>query len=140
MNKKQREKFADSLSASGVKATGVAKIMELLDAALVKEPKLPRVKKNTLAVTLMEWENAQGKRLDARQVLEWIERNKYDLQVMAQLVEEFRIDMMSKSKPYADFRAAFQNYFNKGYLSIKPDNPKVKRATVTSFDRRGYSL
>lgn len=141
MNKKQREKFAASLSANGVKPTGVLKIMVLLDAALVKEPKAPRVKKTSLAMTLMDWEAAQGKRLDARHVLDWIERNKYDLQVMVQLVEEFRIDMMSKGKEYADFRAAFQNYFNKGYLSIKPDNPKVKRAdTGTSFDRRGYAL
>lgn len=141
MNLKQKEKFAALLKDNGVKPTGVLKIMALLDVALVKEPKAPKVKKTSLAMTLMQWEEKQGKRLDPRHMLEWIERNKYDIAVMVQLVEEFRIDMLSKGKEYADFRMAFQNYFNKGYLSIKPDSPRVKRVdTGTSFDRRGFSL
>lgn len=142
MNKKQREKFARSLIGAGVSDKGVGKIMGLLEEALTPEPKKPRVKKPSTMVTLMQWEETQGKRLDVRHMLAWVDKHGYDIPAMVTLVEEFRIDMLSKGKEYVDFRLAFQNYFNKGWLSLKPDSPKVKRAnqTGTNFDRRGGSL
>jgi hypothetical protein len=140
MNKKQKAKFAHLLAESGVKETGVSKIMDMVEEAMKPEPKAPRVAKPKHVMSLQEWETRQGKRLDARQMITWIDEKNYDIGVMVYLVEEFRTDMISKAKPYANFIAAFQNYFNKGYLSIKPDNPRVKRASATTLDRRGFSL
>lgn len=140
MNKKQKEKFNQLLIEAGLKSATSTKILHILDQALIPEPKKPRVPKVSNAVTLQQWETAQGKRLDIRMMIDWLDRHNYAIDTMAMLVEEFRTDMISKDKPYADFRAAFQNYFNKGYLSIKPDSPRVKRASVTTLDRRGFSL
>ncbi len=142
MNKKQKEKFKELLSESGVKQNGVARIMELLEQSLIKEPSKPRAPKFKALMTLTEWEGKMGKKLDWMMFREWVIVKEYDHTVIAQLVEEFRIDMFSKQKEYADFRAAFQNYFNKGYLSIKPDNPKVRRCNEghTHFERRGGAL
>ena len=141
MNKKQKEKFKQLLVDSGVKDTGVSKIMLMVDQTLVPEPKKPRALKPRNTMTLMQWEEKQGKRLDVRHMLEWIEKNQYSIPVIHQLIEEFRIDMLSKGKEYACFRAAFQNYLNKGYLSIKPDSPRIKRSDCDiTFDRRGAIL
>ena len=116
MNKKQKEKFNQLLIEAGLKTATSTKILHILDQALIKpapKPKQLRYKPNTPLLTLQEWETAQGKRLDARQLLNWIDAKQYDLGIMVHLVEEFRTDMLSKGKAYADFRAAFQNYFNK---------------------------
>jgi hypothetical protein len=114
--------------------------VERIEEKKAETIRTPKAKASKTAITLQEWETAQGKRLDIRMMIDWLDRNNYAIDTMAQLVEEFRTDMISKAKPYADFRAAFQNYFNKGFLSIKPDSPRVKRASATTLDRRGFSL
>lgn len=143
MNKKQKEVFKQLLvdTYPKVQESGIQRIMGLLEQALVTVPVKPRFKKVSFVMTLNLWEQARGKRLDVRDMIEWIEKKNYSIPVMHQLVEEFRIDMLSKCKEYADFRMAFQNYFNKGWLSVKPDSPKAKRADCDiSFDRRGNTL
>jgi hypothetical protein len=143
MNKKQKDKFRQLLvdTYPKVQESGILRIMGMLDQALTPEPKKPRAPKVRNTMTLMQWEEKQGKRLDVRHMLEWVEKNQYSIPVIHQLIEEFRIDMLSKGKEYACFRAAFQNYFNKGYLSIKPDSPRIKRSDCDiTFDRRGATL
>ena len=67
-------------------------------------------------VTLQEWEAVNGQ-LAPSGMIKWIADNKLDLRMLAAMVGEFRQEMLAKGKQYANFKAAFQTYLAKGYLS-----------------------
>lgn len=104
-----------------------------------KEPnKRNQTKKNN--ISLAEWEAVNGA-LRPEMMASWIKQHKLDPNGVWNLIEEFRIDMMSKGKQYTDFKAAFMNYLTKGWLS-KTMAQIPARATpgATQQSTRGHSL
>jgi|GEM_PF-4786898 len=80
-------------------------------------PRTPRKVTNAKnLVTLQEWEAVNGQ-LAPSQMVKWIMDNKLDLRMLSAMVGEFRQEMLAKGKQYANFKAAFQTYLAKGYLS-----------------------
>ena len=143
MNKSQKSKFVAALSDAGCKETTIKKIIELLEKSLEKEAEaVKRPKRLKELFDLEEWEKIQGCSLNCSMVASWGRERGYNLVIITQLIDEFRIDMLSKRTKYADFRMAFQNYFNKGWLSVKPDSPKLTTAPVdhTTINRRGGGI
>jgi len=142
MNQKQKAQFVVELSNAGCKENTIKKIVELLEKCLVKpDTAAKRPKRLKELLDLEEWEKLQGCALNLSMVASWARERHYNGQVILGLIDEFRIDMLSKRTKYADFRMAFQNYFNKGWLSIKPDSPKLRDGgTVTTINRRGGGL
>lgn len=86
---------------------------------------------------LEEWEAKHGL-LTIEDIETWVVKRKLDPQIIGMLIEEFRTDMKSKDKRYADFACAFQNYLNRGYLS-KPLS-MCGRTQYTTMDKRGVTL
>lgn len=142
MNKKQKLLFAERLSNAGCKEHTVMKIMELLEGCLAKAESKPVRKRLPNLLTLEEWEAKEGCTLNYSMVASWAQGKRYDPKIILQLVDEFRVDMLSKGSRYADFKMAFQNYFNKGYLSVKPSDPKVMLVSSdgVSINRRGGGI
>jgi len=86
-------------------------------AAKLANPKnYPAPKANNL-LTLAQWEAQVGGQLSIGMLTGWTNAKRLDSKEVAQLIEEFRTEMVSKNKLYADFKAAFQTYLTKGYLS-----------------------
>lgn len=86
--------------------------------AAEKKPRVAR--KARVEMTLREWEATHGE-LRYEMFHQWVVQKQFCPTLVAKLVEEFRIEMASKAKLYADFKYTFQNYLNKGYLSLKPN-------------------
>lgn len=76
-------------------------------------------------MSLEEWETAVGSKLDHRMMSDWIKSKGLNEIVVMALIVEFRIEMQAKGKKYADFKAAFQTYLTKGYLSKPIDQCKA---------------
>lgn len=92
----------------------------ILAVPTIQVARKPRVaRKAKVEMTLKEWE-AQNGQLVFSMVEQWAKQKGFCPELLRQLVEEFRLEMTSKSKLYADFKATFQTYLNKGYLSLKP--------------------
>lgn len=83
-----------------------------------RKPRVTRKKKAEL--TLHEWEQQNGI-LVVAMMQSWVKQNLFCERTVHQLIEEFRTEMKSKGNLYADFKATFQTYLNKGYLSKKRD-------------------
>ena len=81
------------------------------------------------AITLEEWENIHGP-LRSTMMWDWIRQQKLCPQMIAKMIQEFRTEMQGKGKQYANFRAAFQTYLAKGYLS--------KPITACTLERSPY--
>lgn len=82
------------------------------------KPKRRTIRNRGGDMILEDWESQKG-RLTIETVSKWVFSKKLCPIQVRELVEEFRIEMMSRGKMYADFKAAFINYMNKGYLSKK---------------------
>lgn len=94
-------------------------------------PKKPRKITNAkLLVTLLEWETARGKELHYTDLKEWLTKQNLDEFQVRLMIEEFRAEMTAKGKQYANFKAAFQTYLTKGYLS------KTLNACLTANNRK----
>lgn len=85
----------------------------------VQKPRAVRPKAATMA--LLAWELSKGDRLRVSMMIGWIQQKGFCSVLVGELIEEFRTEMVSKGLLYADFRATFQTYLNKGYLSKKPE-------------------
>lgn len=88
-------------------------------------------------ITLEEWEEKNGV-LGVYHLKSWADAQLLDPVLISGMIREFRIEMISKGKQYANFRAAFQTYLTKGYLSKKIDACKAKE--TTTIEKRGISL
>jgi len=87
----------------------------------IQEAKKPRVARKAKAeMTIGEWEAVHGE-LCRDMLGGWVRERKFCPKLVEQLIGEFRLEMKGKGKLYADFKATFQTYLNKGYLSKKPD-------------------
>lgn len=119
---------------------GINRALEVLAQKEINAPSKPRtVKKAKGLVTLNEWETANG-RLDTDKLDAWIKARSFDKVRVAEMLSEFRSEMMAKGKQYADFRATFQVYLAKGYLS-KPASYCVKQdSSTTTIHSRGGQL
>lgn len=91
---------------------------------------------------IQEWESITGVQLNADMLKSWCQQKGIARAIIAELVEEFRIDMIGKGKAYADFRAAFQTYLTKGYLSstLSAAQIKSRRLSITEVHNRGVNL
>lgn len=122
----------------------LVRIINYLEAKKAAKPRTPRVPKNTTKLySLDEWETLWCGKLDVPLMDTWATEKNLCKRQLAQLIEEFRTEMISKGKRYADFKAAFQVYLNKGYLSkrieqIKAPVQQNKWGNTTST--RGLSL
>lgn len=115
----------------------VARIIEGLERAVkAKKLEAPKKIRNTKTkaklYTLEEWEKLWCGKLDVALMGTWATRNNLCKRQLAQLIEEFRIEMISKAKQYADFKAAFQVYLTKGYLSKKIDQVRLRPGEGTN--------
>lgn len=114
----------------------------------LNSPKETKEKKytKTKLVTLQDWEAAQGCALNSSMISSWCREKGLYHPTITRLLEEFRIEMMSKGKQYADFKAAFQTYLMKGYLSLTLAGAQAtsKREAAaldsTNVSRRGGDL
>lgn len=96
-------------------------------------------------MTIQQWEASRNAPLTIASVSEWVKDKKLCPVLTGMLIEEFRVDMMSKNKQYADFKLAFQNYVNKGYLSRNLYGLALERSPhrehgTTTINRRGGGL
>lgn len=99
--------------------------------------------KKPQAKMLSEWED-ENTELCAQMIMSWVKSKGYCPVLVELLIQEFRIDMRSKGKKYADFTAAFQNYLIKGWLSKRPEQIMQKDSAFitggTTISRRGVNL
>jgi hypothetical protein len=94
-------------------------------------------------IKLEEWEAAAGSELCIAMMQSWVKDNQYSVEKITKLIAEFRLKMLAGGNLYADFKAAFQNYLNSGYLSLGVDQVKDTAATVAprkEFFDRGVQL
>lgn len=93
-------------------------------------------------VILSEWEAEKGK-LCADMMLGWLRGHGLCPSMIEEMIEEFRGEMFAKGKQYANFKAAFITYLNKGYLSKRLEQCKLERSphyNRTTLDKRGVTL
>lgn len=93
-------------------------------------------KKPRKLVSLEEWETEKGSPLCLQMLTSWIRTKGYDPKLISDMVEEFRTRMMASDNRYADYRAAFQDWFGRGFLSKKPEQCKLvsnpsRRASIS---------
>ena len=106
-------------------------------------PKPRKITNAKALATLDEWETARGKELHYTDLQEWIAKQRLSEFQVRLMIEEFRAEMTAKGKQYANFKAAFQTYLTKGYLSktltacLAENN---KSASGTTIHNRGVSL
>lgn len=120
MNKRQKHHFFDRMKATSLLTTNQKEIVfgflrEALN--LPAEKRITRVRTKSALITLLAWEGLRGRPLEPVDVRAWILRKKLCPFLIQGLIEEFRAEMISKSKEYADFAMTFQTYLNKSYLS-----------------------
>lgn len=98
-------------------------------------------KKSTLT-TIEVWESKAGL-LNAEMIKDWCKGKQLTRDIAEQLISEFRTEMVGKGKMYADFRAAFQTYLIKGYLSktlAYAQELSRRQAANTEVNNRGVNL
>lgn len=111
----------------------VVRIVNYLKAKKGAKSHTPRVPRNaSKLMTLEQWEAKVCGPLNVGIMDTWATRSNLCKIQLAQLIEEFRIEMMSKNKHYADFKLAFMNYLNKGYLSKKIDQIRLAPGQATN--------
>lgn len=124
------------------------KIIRLMESKVIERKlsapkKIRNPKTKAKLYTLEEWEKLWCGKLDVPLMDTWATEKNLCKRQLAQLIEEFRTEMISKNKMYADFKAAFQVYLTKGYLSKKMDQIKAPAQTNkwgTQTGTRGLSL
>lgn len=149
MNKKQAALFFSEIS-NHLEITGHR--LEILKAVFYQcanvkfEQKTSRRIKAKVLCELPEWEEKMGCQLNSSMISSWcLEKGLYH-PTITRLIEEFRIEMISKGKEYADFKSAFQTYLTKGYLSLTLAGAQAtsKREAMaidsTNVNRRGGDL
>lgn len=106
------------------------------------EPEKIKYTKKAVLVSLQDWEKITGAELNAEMLKSWCQQKKVARAVIAPLIDEFRTEMIGKGKQYADFRAAFQTYLTKGYLSMTLAYAQEKSRTLaaTEVHNRGVNL
>lgn len=120
------------------KAKAVQIIRDAEERLKLKRPNMPRrIVQARGLVTLGEWEEKHGPLMPVY-IKSWIVKNKLSPGMIDALIREFREDMLSKGKQYADFALAFQNYMRKGWLSKKLPECVLKQQT--HMDNRGVTL
>lgn len=120
MNKRQKRAFFERIEGSYLNATQKEFVYGALKDALnlPTERKIKRVRTQSILMTLTVWEAKNGP-LAWPMLRDWATHKKLCPKTVEELVDEFRREMLSKGKEYADFVATFQTYLNKGYLSKK---------------------
>lgn len=107
-----------------------------------KETNHKKYKKKPVLLSIEAWEESIGVRLCAEMVKSWCKEKKLTRVVTDGLIQEFRVEMIGKGKEYADFRATFQTYLTKGWLSKTLEQAQqLSRASVTTVENnRGVNL
>lgn len=142
MNKKQKNNFIIELK-NNFDPARVELIMKLFEACCIIQPRtLMRKSKPTASMPLSDWEKKVGARLNAEMLRGWCKENGLARSVVEMLVSEFRTTMIAKNKEYADFRAAFQIYLIKNYLSMSMGQAQEKSRVLASTEihNRGVNL
>lgn len=104
----------------------IVRVMTYLKAKKASKPKKIRNPSTPSKLyTLQEWEALWCGPLNVQLMDTWATEKVLCKRQLAQLIEEFRTEMMAKNKMYADFKAAFQVYLTKGYLSKRIDQVKL---------------
>ncbi len=93
-------------------------------------------KKPRKLVSIQEWETEKGSPLCLQMLTSWIRSKGYDPKAIDAMIEEFRTRMMASDNRYSDYRAAFQDWFGRGFLSKKPEQCKLvsnpsRRASIS---------
>lgn len=94
-------------------------------------------------VTLEIWEQEGGWQRTAKSIKDWVERYGLCPKMTEEMLDEFRREMISKGKQYANFAMAFQTYLRKGYLSKNMFACMLERSPYTNktiLDKRGVTL
>lgn len=108
------------------------------------KPELDKKNKKSKSVllTLQDWEVQTGAQLNASMISSWCREKGLFHPVITDLIGEFRLEMMSKDKQYADFAKAFQTYLTKGYLSktLAYAQELSRKQQDTQIHSRGVNL
>lgn len=94
-------------------------------------------------VTLEVWEQEGGWQRTAKSIKDWVERYGLCPKMLEEMLDEFRREMLSKGKQYANFAMAFQTYMRKGYLSKPVGACTLEKSSFkpqTTIDKRGVNL
>lgn len=117
--------------------TAIARAEEELTLAASSKP--PRQSRPTATtMSLYQWEHKQGKQLNVEMFIKWVRAKEFCPVLIGEMIEEFRVAMISKDKHYADFAAAFQNYINQGYLSRKAYQLHKSKSPHTPSQYHGH--
>lgn len=146
MNKGQIASFlsdVDQTDLSPIQKQTIHTLIERHTKPVEKPFVIRKVKAKDLC-SLEDWE-ARIARLDHRMMAHWIEDAQFCPALIQEMIEEFRIDMISKNKQYANFKSAFQSYILKGYLSkkigqLKLGNSPYRDKSATQIFTRGVNL
>lgn len=109
--------------------------------ATAKARKEPRPKTNK--ILLQDWEAEKGCNLKWEHMADWVEEKNLDSVAVQEQIEIFRTKMMAGANRYHDFRAAFQNYVNSGYMPKTLEQLKRKNAPGRSYSEtvtKGVSI
>lgn len=97
----------------------------------VSTPAKPRKITNAKnLMTLHDWEERNFTLNVPHHLFHWAKSRGLDLNILEDMVEEFRGEMNAKGKQYADFVATFQTYLRKGYLSKNMEQCRNQGQTV----------
>lgn len=93
-------------------------------------------KKPRKLVSLEEWEKEKQTPLCMQMMTGWVREKNFNPQLIREMIEEFRTRMFASDNRYADYKAAFQDWFNRGFLSKKPEQCKLlaqphRRASIS---------
>jgi hypothetical protein len=100
--------------------------------------------KKSIKKTIEQWEKEIGTQLCIEQMASWVKRKGYEPEKIKKLIEQFRLKMQANGTPYANFVAAFQDYLDRGFLSLTPEQclpfNNAGVAGNPTFSEKGLSL
>ena len=88
-------------------------------------------------LSLAQWEEKMGSQLRIEMLADWVRQKNFDQEKIEKLIETFRLEMQSKDKKYADFKATFQVWVNNGYMKVTPEQLISKRKSNVEFYDKG---
>lgn len=110
-----------SVNARGTESNDSEALKEVPTNSPLNSPKVKiNKKKPRTLVSIDEWETKVGSPLCLQQMQSWVKAKNYNPDLVKEMIEEFRTRMRASDNRYADYRAAFQDWLNRGFLSKKP--------------------
>jgi hypothetical protein len=122
-----------------IQGSNQANLGKPLTIPYIDKPKDTKETINTKSkkLSLAQWEEKQGAKLSSKMMMNWVKANNFDLAKIDSAIGDFRLRVTASGNPFVCFVAAFQNWFNRGFLTIKPAQAKTQKQNdgVVIFDK-----